>query len=123
MPLDDAAEELYTTPTVVFHLLPTPSRGKRSRSESEHKEKKKSKKEKKNPRDDKVNKSKLPESLKGLSGVNKKKQRICYNYNLSHGCTLDTSKDDSSSFVKCSRGVHQCMKCHGAHSLTECQKN
>ena len=122
-PLDVAAEELYTTPTVVFHLLPVPSRGKRARSDSPKKERVKEKKEKKNPKSDKAGKSKLPETLKGLSGVNKKKQRICYNYNLAHGCTSDTSKDEHSNLLKCGRGMHQCMKCHGAHSLTECPKN
>lgn len=50
------AEESYTTPTVVFHLLPVPSRGKRSCSDSPRKENLKEKKEKKNPRSDKTTK-------------------------------------------------------------------
>ena len=120
LPLDEAALELHTSPSVIFHLLPLPGRvAKRSRSKSAPK-KKKEKKEKKERKSD-PKRTKLPENLKGFSGVNKSKQRICYNYNLAHGCTLETQTD--KNIAKCQRGVHQCIKCHGDHSLVDCNRH
>lgn len=121
LPLDEAAEEHYMSAPILFHLLPLPSgkSNKRARSSSGSQPRKKEKKEKKVKKDAK--RTKLPETLKGYSGVNKSKPRICYNYNLAHGCTLDTTTD--KGMTKCQRGVHQCIKCHGSHSLTACNRN
>ena len=122
LPLDVAAESLYMSSTVLFHLLPLPTSraAKRSRTptrsnENDDKEPKKKKKKQKGER------TKLPEDLKGFSGVNKQKQRICYNYNLAHGCTLDAKKDQSGH-MKCQRGLHQCIRCHKSHPLHSCDK-
>ena len=127
LPLDVAAENLYQSSTVIFNLLPLPgSRStKRSRSASQSSGqksvKKKKKKKQPNPKKD-GNRSKLPESLKGFSGVNKQKQRICYNYNLPHGCTLEAASDGHGG-QKCQRGLHQCIRCHKQHPLHSCDKN
>ena len=125
LPLDVAAEALYMSSAVLFHLLPLPTSrvAKRSRTpprsgEDVDKEEK-IKKKKKQP---KSGKTKLPEDLKGFSGVNKQKQRICYNYNLAHGCTLDAKKEQNG-FMRCQRGLHQCIRCHKSHPLHSCDKS
>eukprot|EP00435_Cladocopium_sp_Y103_P074393 s19_g48.t1 len=131
-PLDVALLELYTSPEVVFHLLPTPGAPvkKRSRSESEPKNKKTKASESKqdvkaddsNPNRRTTKKTQnqvmVPKSLKGFSGLNAKKMRICYNYNLPHGCSNSTHSKDGQT--RCVKGVHQCIKCHKSHPLPEC---
>ena len=41
----------------------------------------------------------LPAGLHGYSGWNKQKQRICYNFNMAHGCANKVTKDNN--FDKC----------------------
>ena len=43
--------------------------------------------------------------------------RICYNFNLKHGCKFAKVRQS------CKRGRHLCIKCHGDHSLTSCKKS
>ena len=62
--------------------------------------------------------AKVPEGLRGYSGINKHKKRVCYNYNMAQGCQNSTKKD--GKFDACNRGLHQCIKCHEAHSLMDC---
>ena len=130
-PMDVALLDLYTSPEVVFHLLPTPGTlsRKRSRSKSEPRTKK--------PRQDPPSTGKgspkgdgkgkkhgrvmVPQSLKGYSGVNSKKMRICYNYNLPHGCANSTHVKEGQT--RCVKGVHQCIKCYKSHPLQECAKS
>ena len=131
-PLDKALLDLYNSPEVVFHLLPTPgSTGtKRTRSPDSEPErpaiKPKAKPEPKRPGGPKrpkrtgVDRVKVPESLKGFSGVNKDKMRVCYNYNLPHGCSNSTHEKDGHT--RCVKGVHECIKCSGKHSMQTCQK-
>ena len=83
-PLDVAMLDLYTSPEVVFHLLPTPGSvsRKRSRTKSETKQKK-SKVEKPSPprgggkgggkHKKQQGRVMVPNSLKGYSGFNSKK--------------------------------------------------
>lgn len=130
LPVDAALEELYTSASVVFHLLPLPAASgsnqnlKRKTPEEEAPKKpqptgeaaagNKNRRGKRN----RQGRTNLPTPLHGYSGWNKQKQRICYNYNMVHGCSNTVSKD--GSVEKCNRGTHQCVKCHGKHSLTQC---
>eukprot|EP00435_Cladocopium_sp_Y103_P073966 s20_g46.t1 len=131
-PLDKALSSLYTSPEVVFHLLPTPggTSRKRSRSKTPPRQPKKPQNEsgaKPEPKN-KPDKNKrqqgrvmVPQNLKGFSGMNPKKMRICYNYNLPHGCSNTTHTKDG--YTRCVKGVHQCIKCYKSHALPECGKS
>lgn len=125
LPVDVALEQLHTSASVAFHLLPLPlgSGGnagvKRKASEDDDTPQKKQPKPspKKRPKN-RQGRSNLPAGLHGFSGWNKQKQRICYNFNMAHGCTNKVSKENN--FDKCNRGMHQCIKCHGKHPLSQC---
>ena len=122
MPVDVALQQLHTTASVVFHLLPLPAGGganagvKRKAPEDEPAAPKAQPKAspKKRPRN-RQGRSNLPAGLHGYSGWNKQKQRICYNFNMAHGCTNKVTKENN--FDKCNKGMHQCIKCHGKHPL------
>ena len=134
MPVDVALQELCTSPSVLFHLLPLPASGgsgpptKRKQPDEDEAPKQamtktspssgapnnKNRRGKKN----RQGRTNLPQGLHGYSGWNKQKQRICYNYNMAHGCSNTVTKDGNVD--KCSRGTHQCIKCHGKHSLAQC---
>ena len=128
-PVDKALEELYTSASVLFHLLPLPNggaQGTKRKAETEAAPKAtpapsapggKNRPSKRN----RQGKTNLPKGLHGYNGWNKQKQRICYNYNMAHGCNNSVSKE--GNLEKCSRGMHQCIKCHGKHSLTQCNNN
>eukprot|EP00435_Cladocopium_sp_Y103_P075157 s92_g54.t1 len=118
-PLDVALLSLYTSPEVVFHLLPTLGNAQRKRSRSKTPPKpKKTQPEPSAPSDtknkpDKTNRRQqnrvmVPKNLKGFSGVNPKKMRICYSYNLPHGCSNTIHTKDG--YTRCVKGVHQCIK-------------
>ena len=130
-PFDVAVMDLYTSPEVVFHLLPTPGNASRKRSRSKTPPRPKQTKADKtlpprnNPKGNGKTKKKgdrvlVPNSLKGYSGVNSKKMRICYNYNLPHGCSNSTHVKEGQT--RCVKGVHQCTKCHKSHPLQDCGK-
>ena len=121
-PLDKAMLALYTSAEVVFHLLPTPSGApsKRTRSPAPDAPAPKVTPKpgpKKKPKADRV---KVPEALKGFTGLNKHKARVCYNYNLPHGCSNSTHEKDGRQ--RCVKGNHECIKCGGAHNLQSCNK-
>ena len=128
-PLDAALNRLYTCPEVVFHLLPTPGAGsstKRARSPDEaegpvkpapKKTPKPAPKPKNKQGKDRV---KVPEALKGYKGMNKDNLRVCYNYNLPHGCSNSTHEKDGH--LRCVKGCHECIKCGGKHSMQSCPK-
>ena len=131
-PLDVALLELYTSPEVVFHLLPTPgasSSTKRPRSPETRssspakpgpKKTPKPAPKPKNKRGKGSDKVKVPEALKGFSGMNKDNMRVCYNYNLPHGCSNSTHEKDGH--VRCVKGCHECIKCGGRHTMQACTK-
>ena len=126
LPVDLALEELYTSPSVAFHLLPLPSgsaaaAGVKRKAVDDDDPPVKKPQPKASPKKRNKNKggrSSLPAGLHGYSGWNKQKQRICYNYNMAHGCTNKVTKENN--FDKCNRGIHQCIKCHGKHALGQC---
>ena len=133
--MDVALLELYNAPEVVFHLLPTPAATgtKRQRSpESPNVRQKKSAEDPVQPRAKPAAKAKnknkrrnsdrvkVPDSLKGFSGMNKDNMRVCYNYNLPHGCSNGTHEKDGHT--RCVKGCHECIKCGGRHSMQTCQK-
>jgi len=126
LPLDEAMLKLYQTAPVLFFLLPLPKSGKRARDEDGDKVKSQPSRDDdrdrtpKNPKKKVRVRAKVPEGLHGYSGLNKQKKRVCYNYNLPHGCQNTTKKD--GKFDACNKGIHQCMKCHEAHSLLECNR-
>ena len=129
-PLDQALLDLYTSPEVVVHLLPVPgTTRKRSRSVSAPRTKKPKPESPQQPTGGKgagktkkpQNRVMVPKTLKGYTGLNQQKARICYNYNLPHGCSNSTHSKDGQ--VRCVKGVHQCIKCFKAHPLAECSKN
>ena len=131
-PLDVALLELYTSPEVVFHLLPTPSASsstKRPRSPETRstspvkpgpKKTPKPAPKPKNKRGKGSDKVKVPEALKGFSGLNKDHLRVCYNYNLLHGCSNSTHEKDGH--LRCVKGCHDCIKCGGRHTMQSCPK-
>ena len=121
LPVDKALTDLYQSPSVAFHLLPVPVSKKRAASEDSQsiKKHKKAKKEKKQ-QDDKPDRVKVPQNLKDFKGVNPSKQRVCYNYNLAHGCSNKTHVKDK--MTRCVKGNHQCIKCYGDHALMQCTK-
>ena len=129
LPVDKALEELYTSASVLFHLLPLPTgtgQGTKRKAEPDAAPKAATAPSAPGgkPRPSKRNrqgKTNLPKGLHGYNGWNKQKQRICYNYNMAHGCNNNVTKD--GNLEKCSRGMHQCIKCHGKHSLTQCNNN
>ena len=45
---------------------------------------------------------------------------ICFNHSLPHGCSEETWQTDLG--LSCRRGLHICMKCHGDHSYSACDK-
>ena len=129
LPMNEAMRQHYSSAQVVFHMLATPG-GKRSTrddadlsSDDRRGKKRKHEKKKKKQEEDVVKKRQptVPEALKGNSGTDDKGRRICFNYNMAHGCKL-TAKGTPA---KCPRGLHLCIKrgCHGAHSLVDCNKN
>ena len=125
LPVDVALEQLHSTATVTFHLLPLPTGSggaapvKRKTPDTEEAPQPKQPKPspKKKPRN-RQGRSSMPAGLHGYSGWNKQKQRICYNYNMAHGCTNKVTKENNLD--KCNRGMHQCIKCHGKHPLNQC---
>jgi hypothetical protein len=134
LPVDKALDKLYMSPSVLFHLLPLPTTAaagppKRKVQEAEAETQKPEPTGKGGGTTDKGNKNRqgkrarmgktnLPAGLHGYSGWNKQRQRICYNYNMAHGCSNTVSKEGGHD--KCSRGMHQCIKCHGKHGLQQC---
>jgi hypothetical protein len=134
LPVDKALDKLYMSPSVLFHLLPLPTTAaagppKRKVQEAEAETQKpeptgkgggttgKGNKNRQGKRA-RMGKTNLPAGLHGYSGWNKQRQRICYNYNMAHGCSNTVSKEGGHD--KCSRGMHQCIKCHGKHGLQQC---
>ena len=98
LPLDVAMLDLYESASISFFLLPTPKGSKRTLEDTTDDVKPpKIKKKKEGDKDDKSDKVrvKVPEVLRGFSGVNKSKKRICYNYNLAHVCQNTTKKQDN----------------------------
>ena len=61
----------------------------------------------------------VPAALKGLD-PNYEGQPICFNHSLPHGCSEETWQTDLG--LSCRRGLHICMKCHGDHSYSACDK-
>ena len=124
LPLDEAMLKLYQTAPVLFFLLPLPKSAKRAREDEPDKrpaggDKQDDDKPPKNPKKKSGDRrAKVPEGLRGYSGINKHKKRVCYKYNMAHGCQNTTKKD--GKFDACNRGIHQCIKCHEAHSLMDC---
>ena len=112
----------------LFHLLPTPaaSSSKRARSpDALHSPAKPEPKKTPKPAPKKKpeqgqNRVKVPEALKGYKGTNKDNMRVCYNYNLPHGCSNSTREKDGH--LRCVKGCHECIKCGGKHSMKSCQK-
>ena len=107
--------------------VPTSGRGKghtkhSSSSDEPNKEKKKKSKKIKKDKADKLKRQpSVPEVLRGHSGTDSKGRRICFNFNLPHGCKLPTK----GTPPKCSRGLHVCIKrnCHGEHPVQACTSN
>lgn len=118
-PLGEALLEFQHAPQVVFHLLPTPisSGTKRAHSpdddsgpklKKDPKGRKRDKKEKDPPKKSGGDRVKVPEALRGYSGMNESKMRVCYNYNLPHGCSNSTHEKDGHT--RCVKGCHECVK-------------
>ena len=61
----------------------------------------------------------VPAPLKGLD-PNFQGEPICFDHSLSHGCQLETW--DTALGPSCRKGLHLCMKCHGPHSASGCDK-
>ena len=134
-PLDDALLGLYTSPEVVFHLLPVPqsSSSTKKSEKSEPADRSRSPRRSNPPKQNKPPKKpfnknkgqdkrvKVPTALSGHSGTNGQGQRICYNFNLKHGCSNSTHTKDGQ--LRCVKGNHQCIKCFKDHPVHERTKH
>lgn len=138
-PVDAALNALYTSASGAFFLLPLPHAGSQSQPSTTPKRKAESditekhgpppkaafdrpaKKQNKNRSNAKkrFGGQSMPAGLHGFSGVNRERKRVCYNCNLPHGCSENCEKD--GAFQKCSRGIHQCIKCFGHHPFKDCK--
>ena len=98
------------TASVLFFMLPLPKSGKRARDDEGDKGRPNPVREDVRERTPKSPKKKAPvrakvlEGLHGYSGLNKQKKRVCYNYNLPHGCQNTAKKD--GKFDACNKGLH-----------------
>ena len=109
LPLDTELQNLESDSSINFHLLPMPV-GKT--------------KQPKPPKPDKPpkggkgkGKGKAPKELLGLHHNTDEGERVCFNFNMKHGCKY--AKPGSS----CKRGKHVCMKCFGDHPQMKCKKD
>ena len=108
LPLNKGFENLQSDSTVNFHLLPLPQSVVKKADPII-----------KPPTIKKVKgkgKGKMPRELLGLNQNAASGERICYNYNLKHGCKF--AKPGQS----CKKGKHICMKCQGQHSQLACKR-
>ena len=108
LPMDAELLNLESDSSISFHLLPTPV-GKIKVP------KVKPDKPPKNPKG--KGKGKAPKELVGLRHNTDEGDRICFNYNMKHGCKF--ARHGSS----CKRGKHVCMKCFGEHPQIKCRKD
>ena len=113
LPLDQAFDDLQSDNTVTFHLLPLPGRAKPGGSVDDHDKDKPPKKDKKVKKV--KGKGKMPKDLVGMNPNGPGGERLCYNYNLKHGCKF------AKAGQSCKRGKHLCMKCHGPHPQMTCK--
>ena len=128
LPVDLALTELSTQAEVLFHLLPTPVSRAASKPAQPPKPETSKPHERSQPSAPKgrpkgkfnKDRTKMPSGLHGFKPVTAAGKRICFNYNLPHGCSQRCEKDGNVD--KCTRGVHQCIKCGGNHSYTECSR-
>ena len=113
LPLDQAFDDLQSDNTVTFHLLPLPGKAKPGGSVDDHDKDKPPKKDKKVKKI--KGKGKMPKDLVGMNPNGPGGERLCYNYNLKHGCKF------AKAGQSCKRGKHLCMKCHGPHPQMACK--
>ena len=137
-PVDEAIKSLKDSPQVLFHLHPMPlppkpdkllplkrawyatqeGKGKGKQEKGKGKGKGKLKGKGKGSGGQKVQ-TNVPAPLKGL-GPNFQGEPICFDHSLPHGCQLETW--DTALGPSCRKGLHLCMKCHGPHSASGCDK-
>ena len=126
-PLDDAFTALTMDHSVTFLLLPLPSsqstrQVKLIEADSDSERAKNHKKEKKIKKD-RPGKTKpgsgakgsMPSELQSYSPTTPEGKFICWNYNLSKGCSFGKAGG------RCKRGLHVCIKCYSkGHCLGGC---
>ena len=124
LPLDQLLSSLKTHPDVAFNLLPRPN-AKRTASgasvDTKEKEKEspapsankgKGKSKGKSKGKGKSRRTPMPSALQGQWSTTSTGQPICFDFNLSHGCTK------APAGGKCPKGIHVCSqpKCGQKHS-------
>ena len=126
MPLDTALDKLRTDPTVVFHMLPLPDKSSGKSDKVPPASPGKGASPKKPTRKPWVKqhgnkgkgkgkgKGKVPTELIGLHQQTSTGKRICYNFNLSRGCSFAEANQS------CMKGLHVCMRCFEGHSAQQC---
>ena len=112
LPMDKELANLESDSSINFHLLPVPV-GKVKSNPPPIKPDKPDKVKKGKGK----GKGKTPKELIGLSTNTDNGERICYNYNLSHGCKF------AKAGKACKRGKHVCMKCFSDHPQHKCRKD
>ena len=134
-PVDSAMKALKDSAHVLFHLHPMPAppkpllnplkrpwaaiqegKGKGKQDKGKGKGKGRAKGKGKVVQRVQTN---VPAALKGLD-PNYNGEPVCFDYSLPHGCQLESWETPSG--VSCRKGLHLCMKCHGAHSASGCDK-
>ena len=135
-PVDDAIKAVKDSAQALFHLHPMPlppkpdraatlkrpwsatQEGKGKGRPDKGKGKGKGKNKGKGKGATKVQ-TNVPAALKGMD-PNMNGEPICFDYSLPHGCQLETW--DTPLGPARRKGLHVCMKCHGAHSASGCDK-
>ena len=115
LPLDKAFDDLPNDSSVNFHLLPMPSGSTKIKDDTVNADGDVKKVKKKKKAKGK-GKGKMPAQLKGLNANTNDGDRICYNFNLKHGCSYAKPGED------CKRGKHVCMRRNGHHPQHKCNK-
>ena len=131
LPLNRALDELPADPSIMFHLMPLPV--DKSTSTPKHTEPKSTAGSDQGPpnirkkgqegqtgqgqgkgKTKASNKGRMPSELIGMHQQTKPGKRMCYNFNLEKGWQPCGCRQE------CGRGLHQCMRCFGAHSAHQC---
>ena len=122
-PLDDLLFDLSTSASVIFHLLPLPStKHSSTKPLASQKRDVKQGPESSRPNQQALKKRRqsgpaMPRPLKDFQPSTKSGERVCYAFNLAHGCDHIASGNPP----KCSKGLRICIRCHKpGHAAPTC---
>ncbi len=112
LPMDKELANLESDSSINFHVLPVPN-GKIKKNPPAIKPAKPDKIKKGKGK----GKGKSPKELIGLSHNTDGRERICFNFNLAHGCKF------AKAGKACKRGKHVCVQCFADHPQHACKND